>query len=50
MSVTHPDAQTTPVRRRDFATGHPHLTPFLLAVAIFAVSVIVALAFTGLPT
>jgi hypothetical protein len=34
---------------RDFATKHPQLTPFLVAVAMFAVSAIVAVAITGLP-
>jgi hypothetical protein len=49
MSVTHPDADLAPVRRIDFASAHPQLTPFVVAVAIFAVSLAVALAITGLP-
>ena len=49
MSVTHPDAGFVPGHRRDFASTHPQLTPFLVAVGIFAVSLAVALAFTGLP-
>ena len=49
MSVTHPHADFSTVERHGFTAGHPHLAPFLVAVAIFAVSVVVALAFTGLP-
>jgi hypothetical protein len=49
MSVTHPHADFSTVDRHGFATSHPHLAPFLVAVAIFAVSAVVALAFTGLP-
>jgi hypothetical protein len=49
MSVTHPGADFVPVKRHDFADRHPQLAPFLLAVAMFAVSAVVALAFTGLP-
>lgn len=41
MSVTEPDPS--------FDTGHNHLKPFIVAVAIFAVSVAVSLFFTGLP-
>ena len=49
MSVTHPHADFAPVKRHDFASEHPHLAPLLVAVVIFAVSAVVALAFTGLP-
>jgi hypothetical protein len=49
MSVTHPSAGFAPVTRHGFASNHPHLAPFLVAVAIFAVSATVLLAFTGLP-
>jgi hypothetical protein len=49
MSVTHSDANFSTVERHGFTTGHPHLAPFLVAVAIFVVSAVAALAFTGLP-
>ena len=49
MSVTHPDASSTPVRLPAFATRHPQLAPFLVAVAISVASVSVVLAFVGLP-
>jgi hypothetical protein len=49
MSVTHPSADFAPVKRHDFASEHPQLAPFLVAVAIFAVSAVLALMFTGLP-
>jgi hypothetical protein len=49
MSVTHPPTNFTTVERHGFAAGHPHLAPFLVAIAISVVSVVVALAFTGLP-
>ena len=48
MSVTHP-SEVFPTARKQFLAGHDQLKPFLLAVAIFAVSAAVALAFTGLP-
>jgi len=41
MSVTHPD--------RSFDSGHNHLKPFVVAVIIIAVTVVVSLAFSGLP-
>lgn len=41
MSVTEPDPS--------FDSGHNHLKPFVVAIAIFAASVAVALLFTGLP-
>ena len=51
MSATHPHAIVSPVAspRSGFADRHPHLAPFLLAVAIAAVSIAVSLGFTGLP-
>ncbi len=49
MSVTHPDARVAPVPRHNLAERHPQLAPFLVAAAIVAVSVLVSLAFTGLP-
>jgi hypothetical protein len=48
MSVTHP-AETFAAPSRETRSGHEQLAPFLLAVAMFAVVVAVALAFTGLP-
>jgi hypothetical protein len=48
MSVTHPSA-TFGVGHKELLAGHEQLKPFLLAVAMFVVSVTVALAFTGLP-
>jgi hypothetical protein len=48
MSVTHPEVSLAPVRRA-FAVQHPHLAPFLVAMAIFVVTVALSLAFTGLP-
>ncbi len=41
MSATHPDPS--------FDTGHNHLKPALIAVLITAVTVVIVLAFTGLP-
>jgi hypothetical protein len=49
MSVTHPDASLTTVPSHHFADQHPQLAPFAVAVVLFAVSLLVALAFTGLP-
>lgn len=49
MSATHPDASVAPSGHASFAADHPQLTPFLVALAIFAVSGLVALMFTGLP-
>ena len=49
MSVTHPNADFAPAKRHDLASERPQLAPFLVAVAIFVVSGIVALVFTGLP-
>ena len=49
MSVTHPHADFSGIEHHGFAAGHPQLAPFLVAVAIFAVSAVVALALTGLP-
>jgi len=49
MSVTHPDARIASAPHHDFAGEHPQLMPFLVAAALVAVSVVVALAFTGLP-
>jgi len=48
MSATHPAAVIAP-HAGDFVERHPQLAPFLLAVGIIAVSIVVALAFTGLP-
>ncbi len=50
MSVTHPDAGLVSAPRRSFVQDHPQFTPFLAAVAIVVVSIVVSLAFTGLPT
>jgi hypothetical protein len=50
MSVTHPVAGFVPVSGSGFASQHPHLAPFLLAVGIVASAIVVALSFTGLPT
>jgi hypothetical protein len=44
--VTHPATGFAPVSGHGFASAHPQLSPFLVAVGI---SVAVALAFTGLP-
>ena len=41
MSATHPD--------KSFDTGENHLMPALIAVLITAVTVVIALAFSGLP-
>jgi hypothetical protein len=41
MSATHPD--------RSFDSGEHHLKPALIAIVIAAVTVVIALAFTGLP-
>jgi hypothetical protein len=49
MSVTHPDAGLAPAERRGLVSDHPQLMPFLVAVAIFAVTVAVVLSFIGLP-
>jgi hypothetical protein len=50
MSVTYPGTTFAPVEKRDLAARHPQLMPFLVAVGIFVVTGLVALAFTGLPT
>jgi len=51
MSVTHPHAVVSPVAQPQsgFAERHPHLVPFVVAVAIAVVSIAVSLGFTGLP-
>jgi hypothetical protein len=49
MSIADVDASFPATKRRSLASDHPQLTPFLMAVAIFTVSVAVALAFIGLP-
>jgi hypothetical protein len=49
MSVTHPATGFAPVSGHGFASAHPQLAPFLVAVGIFVATVAVALAFTGLP-
>jgi hypothetical protein len=49
MSVTHPEIGLASDQRRGFATRHPQLTPFLVAVSIAAVSTVVALVFIPLP-
>ena len=41
MSATHPD--------KSFDTGENHLKPALIAVLITAVTVVIALAVSGLP-
>jgi hypothetical protein len=50
MSVTHPDTVLPTVSSHRFADQHPQLAPFVVAVALFAASLVVALAFTGLPS
>jgi hypothetical protein len=50
MSVTHADTSLATVPSHNFAQRHPQLAPFAVAVAFVAVSILVALAFTGLPT
>lgn len=50
MSVTHPGEMAVPAKRRSLVDSHPQLTPFLVAVTIFVVSVAVSLSFTGLPS
>jgi hypothetical protein len=50
VSVTHPDSGLVAVKHHGLASDHPHLMPFLVAVAIFAVTVAVVLSFIGLPT
>jgi hypothetical protein len=49
MSVTHPNTGFASVGHRAFTEEHPQLTPFLAAVAIAAVSIVVFLALIGLP-
>jgi hypothetical protein len=49
MSVTHPNASFATVPSQHFADRHPQLAPVLVAIGLFAVSLLVALAFTGLP-
>ncbi|HET7883864.1 MAG TPA: hypothetical protein VFL55_23455 [Acetobacteraceae bacterium] len=49
MSATYPATGLRPAERYGFVADHPQLAPFLVAVAIFIVSVLVALGFTGLP-
>ena len=49
MSVTHPNTAFVPAPQRGFVDSYPQLAPALVAIAIFAASVVVALAFTGLP-
>jgi hypothetical protein len=50
MGVTHPTATFAPVAQRGFADRYPQLAPMLVAAAIVVVSIMVALALTGLPT
>ena len=51
MSVTHAETGLpTVLASHRFADQHPQLAPFIVAVAFFAVSLLVALALTGLPT
>jgi hypothetical protein len=50
MSVTHPDTILPTAPSHRFADQHPQLAPFVVAVALFAASLVVALAFTGLPS
>jgi len=50
MSATHSGTTFTAVEPRDLAARHPQLMPFLLALGIAAVSGMVSLALTGLPT
>jgi hypothetical protein len=49
MSVTHSEAVLGAKSSRRFTEQHPQLAPFTVAVAIVFVSVVLALAFTGLP-
>ncbi|MEJ0019005.1 MAG: hypothetical protein WDN25_21085 [Acetobacteraceae bacterium] len=48
MSVTTAPTSVS-AEHKPFLDGHDQFKPFLLAVAIVAVSIVVALAFTGLP-
>jgi hypothetical protein len=50
MSVTHPSTTFAPVPKNSFASRYPQFAPFLVAAAIVAVSIVIALTFTGLPT
>ena len=49
MSVTSRTTDFTGSAAYPFIEQHPHLAPFLLAVAIFLVTGAVALLVTGLP-
>jgi hypothetical protein len=49
MSVTHPNATFASPNRRSFADRCPQFAPLLLATAIVTISIVIALAFTGLP-
>jgi hypothetical protein len=49
MSATHPDIALAPAEKRDLASRHPQLIPFLVALGIAVVSGLVPLAFAGLP-
>jgi hypothetical protein len=49
MSATHPSSSFPAKTHGSFAANHPQLAPFLLAMAVFVVCGIVALAITGLP-
>jgi hypothetical protein len=48
MSATHPTV-TLHTERKEFLAGHDQLKPFLLAFAIFAVSIAIAISVIGLP-
>jgi hypothetical protein len=48
MSVTHP-TEAVRLGHKPLLQGHDQLGPFLLAVAIAVATVLVSLAFTGLP-
>ena len=50
MSVTHPNPTFAPPAQQSFTNRHPQFAPFLVAAAIVAVSIVIALTFTGLPT
>ena len=49
MSVTHPSTYVPTAHPSDFAARHPQLASFLVAAAIFVVSAVAILAFSGLP-
>ncbi len=49
MSVTYQNADVRSPSHGDLANRHPQLAPFIVAAAIATVSILVSLAFIGLP-